>query len=170
MIWISCMSTCTPCLLDLPPQPHPTRLGHHRALMMSPCATQQLPTSYFTHGRGYMAVPISQFVPLSPSPAPWPVLTQSSQQLHEMGTIITISVFRRRIWDTRLQPWLVSSIAGPELVRCYVHSLPRICNCHLGWSAALKQEILSSNEQTDLTRFTMDCYGHWHITVTMELY
>ena len=38
-------------VLDLPPQPHPTYLGHHRALNWVPCAIEQVPTSYlfYTH-------------------------------------------------------------------------------------------------------------------------
>ena len=36
---------------DFTPTHHPTPLGHHRALNWAPCAIQQLPTSYFTHGK-----------------------------------------------------------------------------------------------------------------------
>ena len=40
-----------PTLLSLSPMcpPHPTPLGHHRALSWAPCGIPQLPTSYFTH-------------------------------------------------------------------------------------------------------------------------
>ena len=53
-----------------PPSPAPlTQLGHHRTLRWAPCAIQQVPMSYFTHGRVYMSILTSQFV--SPSPLPW---------------------------------------------------------------------------------------------------
>ena len=35
-----------PSWASLPPPPHPTPLGHHRALSWAPCAIQKLPTSY----------------------------------------------------------------------------------------------------------------------------
>ena len=40
------MYTYIPVLLSLPPIPKSTHLGHHRALSWTPCAMQQLPTSY----------------------------------------------------------------------------------------------------------------------------
>ena len=46
MKWISYMYTYIPSLLDLPPTPHPTHLGQHRAQSWAPCALQQVPTSY----------------------------------------------------------------------------------------------------------------------------
>ena len=48
-------------LLSLPAH-HPTPLGRDRAPSWAPCARQQLPTGYSTHGHGYMSVPPSQFV------------------------------------------------------------------------------------------------------------
>ena len=73
--WISHMYTYIPSLLDLPPTPppHPTHLGHHRALSWAPCATQQVPTSYLFYTRSvYMSIPISQFIlpPTAHSPCP----------------------------------------------------------------------------------------------------
>ena len=47
--WISYMYTYIPSLLSLSPAPHPTPLGHHRALGWAPCAIQQLPASYLFH-------------------------------------------------------------------------------------------------------------------------
>ena len=41
--------------------------GHHRAPSWAPCALQQLPASYFTHGSLCMSVLLSQFIPPSPS-------------------------------------------------------------------------------------------------------
>ena len=35
-----------------PPSLHPTLLGHHRALSKTPCAIQQLPTSYPFYPQG----------------------------------------------------------------------------------------------------------------------
>ena len=47
----------TPSILNPlhPPCPHPTPLGHHRALNWAPCTIQQLPTTYlFIHGGTYI--------------------------------------------------------------------------------------------------------------------
>ena len=49
------------------PTPHPSPLGHHKALSWVSCAIQLLPTCYFTQGSEYMSMLLSQFVPLSPS-------------------------------------------------------------------------------------------------------
>ena len=46
MKWISFMYTYFPSLLSLLSTPHPTPLGHQRALNSASCAIQQLPTSY----------------------------------------------------------------------------------------------------------------------------
>ena len=46
--------------------PRSTQLGHHRALSLAPCATQQVSTSYFTQGSLSMSVPIFQFIPHTP--------------------------------------------------------------------------------------------------------
>ena len=45
-LWFSYMHTYIPSPLSLHPPPHPTPLGHHRALSWIPCVIQQLPTSY----------------------------------------------------------------------------------------------------------------------------
>ena len=61
---------CTGICIPISP-PHPTPLGGHKAPSWSPCAIQQLPTSYFTHGSAYMSVllsvcPTLPFPPLCP--------------------------------------------------------------------------------------------------------
>ena len=43
--WISYMYTYITSLLDLPPTPCPTHIGHHKALSWGPCAIWELPTS-----------------------------------------------------------------------------------------------------------------------------
>ena len=43
--WISHKCTYIPFLLNLLPTPHPTSLGHHRAMGWAPCVIQQLLTS-----------------------------------------------------------------------------------------------------------------------------
>ena len=56
------MNTYVVSLLTLPPTPHPTPLGHHRAPSQAPCAVQQLPlANSFTHGGVYMSMLLSQF-------------------------------------------------------------------------------------------------------------
>ena len=47
----------------IPPSthPHPTPLGHPRALDWAPWVLQHIPTSYFTHGDVSMSIQISQF-------------------------------------------------------------------------------------------------------------
>ena len=62
--WLSSMCTHTRSLLDLPLTPPPsTPVGHHRAPSWAPWDIQELPTSWFTHGRVYTSIPISQFIP-----------------------------------------------------------------------------------------------------------
>ena len=66
------MNTYSPYPLSLPPiqPPHPTHLGHHRALSWASCALHQVPPAiYFAHGTGHTSVLLSQFIPLSSSPA-----------------------------------------------------------------------------------------------------
>ena len=50
----------------------PCHLGHHRALSRVPCAIQQVLISYlfYTQQCVYTSIPISQFIPPLPSPAP----------------------------------------------------------------------------------------------------
>ena len=84
-----------PSLLDFPPTPPPpshfTHLCKHRAPSWAPCARQQLPTSYyFTQGRIYMSIIVSQFIPPSSSPpvSTSPFFTSSSlflpcKQVHQ---------------------------------------------------------------------------------------
>ena len=43
--WISYMCTYITSLLDLPPTPCPTHIGHHKALSWGPCTIRELPTS-----------------------------------------------------------------------------------------------------------------------------
>ena len=46
----SAISILIASLLDLPPSPHPTQLGHHRALSWAPCAVGRPPLAVsFTH-------------------------------------------------------------------------------------------------------------------------
>ena len=53
--------------------PYPTPLGGHKAPSWSPCAMQLLLLAiYFTFGSVYMSMPLSHFVPASPSPSPCP--------------------------------------------------------------------------------------------------
>ena len=55
--WIIHTYTHIPSLVDLPPHPHCTPLGHHKARSWSPCSMlySSFPlASYFTHGSGYM--------------------------------------------------------------------------------------------------------------------
>ena len=66
--------TCIYPLLLGPPQPHPTPVGHHRALSWVPCTMHQVPTSYVLH----MAVHVCQYQPLSSSSSlPHPSLHKS---------------------------------------------------------------------------------------------
>ena len=50
-MWISHKYVHIPSLLDLPRSPHPTHLGHHRALSWAPCAIRQGPISCFFYTR-----------------------------------------------------------------------------------------------------------------------
>ena len=68
-----------PSLLRLPLTlpPYPTPLGGHKAPSWSPCDLPVLcgcfPLAiYFTFGSVYMSMPLSHFVPASPSPSPCP--------------------------------------------------------------------------------------------------
>ena len=67
--WISYIYTyISSSRTSLPPVPHPTHLGHHRAQSWAPYT--QLPSSFLlTHGSVFMSVLFSQLVPLSPSSA-----------------------------------------------------------------------------------------------------
>ena len=49
---ITCIHVSYPPTLDLSPTPvpHPTPLGHHKAPSLVPCATEYVPTIYFTPG------------------------------------------------------------------------------------------------------------------------
>ena len=67
--WISCKYTYVPSLLNLSPCPHPIPLSHHRILSLAPCVILQFLISYFTHSIVYVLMLLSQFIPLSPSPA-----------------------------------------------------------------------------------------------------
>ena len=60
--WIGNMYTYIPSLLALPSAPpHPTPLGHHRALAALPVLHGSFPTSYLTHRSLHMSNLISQF-------------------------------------------------------------------------------------------------------------
>ena len=49
-----------PSWASLPPLPHSTPPGHHRALSWAPCVVRQLPLAlYFMHGSVYLWVPLS---------------------------------------------------------------------------------------------------------------
>ena len=63
-----CLCVCTPFLLSLLPNPHPP-LSRHRRPGGVPCIIQQLPTSYFTHGKVNISMLLSQSAPPCPSPA-----------------------------------------------------------------------------------------------------
>jgi len=67
--WISYIYTyISSSRTSLPPVPHPTHLGHHRAQSWAPYT--QLPSSFLlTCSSVFMSVPFSQLVPLSPSSA-----------------------------------------------------------------------------------------------------
>ena len=63
--WISYMYTYIPSILDLPstaPRPHPTSLGHHRALSWVPWAIQKVPTTFYTWWCIYGASLVAQMV------------------------------------------------------------------------------------------------------------
>ena len=73
----SCKYTYIPSLLNHPPTsqtpshppPHPTPLGHHRALSWTPCAIQQLPTSYqISHSVVYICLSYSPNLSHPPLP------------------------------------------------------------------------------------------------------
>ena len=71
--WISYTYTYIPIpppsCVSLPPSlSHPSRWSQSTELSWSPCATQQLTTSYFTFGSVYMSVLLSHYVPVSHSP------------------------------------------------------------------------------------------------------
>ena len=66
MKWISYTCTYVPSFLDLPPTTTP--VSHRRAPSWVPTAVTQLPARQLSYTwRCYMPVPISQFIPLSPS-------------------------------------------------------------------------------------------------------
>ena len=80
MLWnvvvVSAMWQCESaiCIPRSPPSPashphtnsHPTPLGHHRAPSQTACLHSSCPLAfYFTQGRVYMSVLLSQFVPPS---------------------------------------------------------------------------------------------------------
>ena len=55
-----------PLALGPPPSPHPTHLGHHRALHWAPCALRQVPISYLLYTRHCIHVsPNSSCPPLT---------------------------------------------------------------------------------------------------------
>ena len=63
-----CIHISFPSWTSLPPPPtYPTPLGHHRALSWAPCAIQQLPTSYFTHGQTAAAAAAAKSLQLCPT-------------------------------------------------------------------------------------------------------
>ena len=54
-----CTTTCISCMYTYIPSlssPHHTPLDHHRAPGWAPCAIQQVPASYFTHGRKVLSL------------------------------------------------------------------------------------------------------------------
>ena len=72
--WIHCIYTHISLPSWTSPQPHPTHLGHHRALSWVPSSIQQIPTSCFTH-----TVHIHQFQsPISSHSLPLPAGVNSS--------------------------------------------------------------------------------------------
>ena len=57
-----CLHISLPSWTFLPPPPHPMYLCHHWALILVPCAVQQVPLGiYFTYDSMYMSILISQF-------------------------------------------------------------------------------------------------------------
>ena len=58
------------------PATHPrrTRLGHHRARSLTPCAVQQLPTSCLFYTLVVLPVILLYFACIAISPRSWPVL------------------------------------------------------------------------------------------------
>lgn len=66
------MCTQTPSLLRLPRPPLPPPLGHPGAGAELLLLSSSPPAPCFTRGRVLTAVPLFQFVPLSPSPPPNP--------------------------------------------------------------------------------------------------
>ena len=76
------MYTHIPSLLRPLPPPHPTPLGGHRALSWVPCVYRSfLLASYFTQGRVYVSMLLSQFIPPSPSPRVHSLFATSAQLL-----------------------------------------------------------------------------------------
>ena len=69
--WISYMYTHIPLPLESPSHsfPHPTYLGHHRAQSCAPCVYSSFALAIcFTHDSVCTSMPLSQFIPPSPSP------------------------------------------------------------------------------------------------------
>lgn len=71
-VWVSSVCTQTPSLLRLPRPPLPPALGHPGAGAELLFLGSSPPAPCFTRGRVLTAVPLFQFVPLSPSPPPNP--------------------------------------------------------------------------------------------------
>ena len=70
MKWIRSVYTSIPSLLAFPPL-HPTPLGHHRAPSWLPERYRTFPLAIcFTHGSAHISFPISQFIPITPTPRP----------------------------------------------------------------------------------------------------
>jgi len=64
------------------PATHPrrTRLGHHRARSLTPCAVQQLPTSCLFYTLVVLPVILLYFACIAISPRSWPVLNLLSSR------------------------------------------------------------------------------------------
>ena len=83
-MWTSHTDIYAPLLLSLPPSPHPTLLGYHRALNWTPCAIQQPPTSYLF----CMVMYICQYYSTSSSHSPSPAMSTSPFSASAMTSML----------------------------------------------------------------------------------
>ena len=111
-----------PSLLDFPPSPHPTPLGHHGAPSWAPCAIQQLSlVIWFTH-----VVYIRQFH----SPSSSHLLRVLMCVLYTYVSILVASVARGRNWGSERE-MIVHQI---NVEWAYFHELLVVfwfCKCSL---------------------------------------
>ena len=83
-MWTSHTDIYAPLLLSLPPSPHPTLLGYHRALNWTPCAIQQPPTSYLF----CIVMYICQYYSTSSSHSPSPAMSTSPFSASAMKSML----------------------------------------------------------------------------------
>ena len=127
-MWISHMDIYTTSLLSLPPTPHLTLLGYHRAPNWTPCAIQQLPTSCLF----CMVICICQYYSTSSSHSPSPAMSTSPFSVPAMKSMLNNKIFaiKNSEYGCPLKPFLMLL---PLHTFCCYHSI-NILSQNIFWS------------------------------------